>query len=269
MQIPWRLNLKSHSNDKTLKMKNIFITLTLSIVAAGSLLAQVGTDTVVVKEDPLVYNVPLEVEDAQTAKFYLNGNVSVFNNYNGYKPCEGCDEFLEDYKSYVTPELNYSAGLSLLYAPKNWVLEAGVEYTQMTQKFSFTNGLDSTFESDNKQSYLDIKVTGGYWFLRDNKICSIILKGGLTYNRLLSASGLVNDFYNDNNVLELSSSGKLRDDQLSGMVAGMFIFLPQNRVKLSLEPYYMGSLSNITQKNYPYLELYNRLGVKAGVIFSL
>lgn len=240
-----------------------------SLFAQTPVVTDTPTDTVFVQGDPIVQNQALVIKEEKTVKFYLNGYANVFANSSYYEPCPECVEFLDTYKSALTPQASYGAGISLLYAPGNWVLETGIDYALIKEKFNYTNSTGIVYHSDNKTSYADIKLTGGYWFWRSKKLCSFVFQGGLVYNRLLGASGLVNDFYFPDSVVELSASGKLRDNQLSGMVSSKFIFLPQNRFKITLEPYYMGSLSNITQHQYPYLELYNRLGLKAGFIFSL
>lgn len=86
---------------------------------------------------------------------------------------------------------------------------------------------------------------------------------------LLNSKGLVNDLYYPEYPEQISSSDKLRTQQVSGTLSARFLFLTQNRLKISLEPYYMGSLLNVTQKYYPYAELYNRVGIKGGILFSL
>jgi hypothetical protein len=256
-------------------MKFLLLTFPISFLCFTSVYAQTPiivndpTDTVFVQGSPVVQNKSLILNEEKTVRFYLNGYANVFSNSSYYEPCAECVEFLNAYKSALTPQASYGAGISLLYAPKNWVLETGLDYALIKEKFDFTNSLGIVYHSDNMTSYADIKLTGGYWFWRSKKTFSVVFQGGLVYNRLLGASGLVNDYYDTDNVLELSSSGKLRDNQLSGMVSGKFILLPQSRLKLTLEPYYMGSLANVTHHQYPYLELYNRLGLKAGVIFSL
>src|SRR6478609_2376345 len=116
----------------------IFLCFT-SLHAQTQIIVNEGTDTVLVQGSPVVQNQSLIVNEEKTVKFYLNGYATVFTNSSYYEPCAECVEFLNTYKAALTPQVSYGAGISLLYAPSNWVLETGIDYALLKEKFDFTN----------------------------------------------------------------------------------------------------------------------------------
>ena len=226
-------------------------------------------DTIYFEEEPVVFQQKLVIHSEKQVKFYLSGYASSFANYNYYIPCEGWESRLEQYKTTINPSLNYGAGITLSYAPHKFVVSGGLDYSAIREAFSYTDENGTSFQSKNHFNYLDLSLTAGYWMGRDNKRASMLFSGGATYNYLLSQSGEILDVKNIGSVINVADSEKLRASQYSLTASCKIIFSPQHRVKYTLEPYYMASIATITQNKYPYLQYYNRLGLRVGIIFSL
>jgi hypothetical protein len=226
-------------------------------------------DTIYYEEEPVIFQQKLIVHSEKQVKFYLSGYASLFANHNYYIPCDGWESRVDQYKTTIDPSLNYGAGITLSYAPHKIILSGGLDYSVIREVFHYTDEENYSFESHNHFNYIDLSLTAGYWMGRDNKIASMIFSGGATYNYLLSQSGLIFDVKNAGSVIDVSDSEKLRTHQYSLTASCKFILSPQHRIKYTLEPYYMGSIATITQDKYPYLQYYNRMGLRFGVIFSM
>ena len=256
-------------------MKNFIITGFLFFATALYAVAQVPVedetevDTVVINESPVVYSRPLIIQDVKTVKFYLSTFGIVFANTNYYHPCESCKEFLAAYKSSVKSKINYGGGIELTYVPRKILLSVAIDFSVIREKFDYTNASGIEYKSDNSYTYADVRFLTGYWIRRDKKNFSLIFNGGIAYSNLLNAKGYINDFTDSSRVISIASSGKLRTSQANMTVGTKIIFIPHKRLKLSIEPYYMGNIFNITKVYYPYVQFWNRFGIRTGFIFSL
>src|SRR6478735_2415688 len=226
-------------------------------------------DTVYMIEEPLVVEKSLVIHSEKTVKFYLSGYAAAFSNFNYYIPCEGYEERLTQYKATIDPSMNYSAGITLSYSPNKIIFSGGLDYSAIREKFEYTDNDGIAYSSNNQFNYLDLSLTAGYWMGRENNRTSLIVSGGASYNHLLSQQGMIYDAKNKGSVIDVASSEKLRPGQYSLTVSCKLIFKPQSRMKYNIEPYYMGSIATITQDKYPYLQYYNRVGIRFGIMFSI
>jgi hypothetical protein len=233
-------------------------------------LADSEVDTVIVKAEPIIYTKSLVIEDVKTVPFYLSGYASTFTTLDYYTPCEQCEDFLKQYKASVTSKMSFSYGMELTYIPKKKVLLAlGADYSVIKEKFDFTsNGIHYT--NNNSTGYFDARITGGYWFRRNKKNISLLLNAGLVYHKLLRTEGVINSFRDTSNVVvNINDAGKFNRNQYSFTVSVKTILRPDKRIKVFIEPYYMGNILSVTKDYYPYAQYYNRLGVRLGFMFSI
>ncbi|MDB5271643.1 MAG: hypothetical protein JWO58_10 [Chitinophagaceae bacterium] len=233
-------------------------------------LADSDVDTVIIRDEPVVYTKSLVIEDVKTVKLYLSGYTSAFTTLDYYAPCEQCEDFLKQYKASVTSKRSYSYGLELAYIPQQKVLFAlGADYSVIKEKFDYSsNGVSYT--SNNSTNFIDARLTGGYWLGRNKKHVSLLVNAGVVYHRLIGAEGFINSFRDTNNVVvTIGDAEKLNSNQYSVTFSMKAILRPDKRIKVFIEPYYMGNIFSVTKEYYPYAQYYNRLGARLGMMFSI
>ncbi len=153
-------------------------------------------DTIIVEADPVIITEPLVLTHVEVAKLYLSIYGSLFYASSTYKPCS-CgewDEYTSAYQALINPQLSYSVTAELIYAPKRLLGGVALEYTVFREKFQFTDSTAVSYESNNRYSYLDIRLNGGYWLRRNKKHYSLIATVGGMYSRALQASGQTVDY---------------------------------------------------------------------------
>jgi hypothetical protein len=229
----------------------------------------IEVDTVIIKEDPLIYTKTLVIEQVKTVKLYASAYAGVFTTVNYYSPCENCEAFLKQYRSSIRSRNSYSYGLELAYVPKKIIWSIGAAYSVIKEEFDYTSPNGAHFSANNSLSHLEIKATTGYWLRRGKKNISFLLHGGIVYSRLIQSEGLLNSYTDAENVVSINDAGKLRPNQYNLTLGIKTILLPARRIKVFIEPYYQGSLLNTTKDYFPYSQYYNLFGMKAGVMFSL
>ncbi|HSZ72682.1 MAG TPA: hypothetical protein VK750_08390 [Cytophagaceae bacterium] len=231
--------------------------------------ATTEVDTVIIKEEPVVFTKSLVIEHVKTVKVYLSGYASAFTTLNYYSPCAKCEDFLNQYQSSIASKMSYSYGLELTYAPRKISLGLAADYSVIKEKLDYTSPNGTEFIHTNSTRFLDIKATAGYWFRRNKRNVSFLLNGGLVYNLLLNAEGVLNSYTDTNHVVSITDAGKLNRNQFSATLGVKTILRPAQRIKVFVEPYYMGNILSITKDYYPYAQYYNRFGMRLGIIFSL
>lgn len=233
-------------------------------------------DTIVVEEDPVIITEPLVLTHVEVAKLYLSVYGSLFYASNTYKPCP-CGEwdvYTTAYQDLVKPQLSYSVTGELTYAPKRLLAGIALEYTVFREKFEFTDSMAVSYVSNNRYSYLDIRLNGGYWLRRHKKNYSVIATVGGIYSRALQSSGQTVDYtgyysFDFDRVTDVSSLSPLQENQWSVTAGLKFILFPGKRLKATLEPYYTKNLFNVVKDQYPYAQYRELYGIRLGVMYSL
>ncbi len=233
-------------------------------------------DTIFVQADPIIITEPLVVTHVKVASLYFSVYGSLFYASSRYKPCE-CgewDDYTNVYQSLVSPQLSYSISGELMYAPKRVVTSLALEYTVFREKFKFIDSNAVSYESNNRYTYLDIRLNGGYWIRRNKNFFSMIINAGAIYSHALKTSGQTVDYrgyyeFDFNRVTEVSNLSPHRDNQFSATAGLKLIVLPARRIKVTIEPFYTKNLLNVQKDLYPYAQYRSYYGVRFGVMYSL
>lgn len=254
----------------------VFVFSTVRAQTTDSLSEHEEYDTIVVEEDPVIITEPLVLTHVEVAKFYLSVYGSLFYASSTYKPCS-CgewDDYTVAYQDLVKPQLSYSVTAELTYAPKSLLAGVALEYTVFREKFEFTDSSAIAYESNNRYSYLDLRLNAGYWLRRHKKNYSLIATVGGIYSRALQAKGQTVDYtgyytFEFDRVTNASTLSPLRENQFSITAGLKFVLFPGKRLKATVEPYYTKNLFNVVKDQYPYEEYRDLLGLRLGVMYSL
>ncbi len=226
------------------------------------------TDTVIIKEDPIIIKQTINLLEIKQAKWYVFGNVKIFKASDNYAACKGYEAFLNKVSGSIKSGLNYGFGIDIIYAPKKIVFSAGINYNLYSEKFKYVNDSSQTFTSENKSRYVSLDLKAGYWFLRNKKHLSFMILAGPVVSQVLSYSGMNLEPINTNQPQPISSLDRYNSTQY-GVVADYLLFYQLRKYKLCAGVSYNYGFQSITKDYQPYSQMRNVLSIRFGIVYGL
>jgi hypothetical protein len=223
------------------------------------------TDTIVINKDPYILKKTIYVNTSKVKKvkaYFEIFFLPLYNNYNYFKVCQDCKDYLANLKQAQSKALSYSLGLNFIYSYKSFTIIPGLSFTTIREHFNF-NGIKAI----NSFNYLESSLMLGFKINR-KKVCVIPLIGpGISLQKSLRGKTISEQNYSE--VVDIQNMNRFSRFSYTMDGGVKIIFNPANKFTYSIEPFYRWNLKTITRSNMIYVEQRNFIGLRFGIIYSL
>ncbi|MDB5256329.1 MAG: hypothetical protein JWM14_1024 [Chitinophagaceae bacterium] len=236
---------------------------------------QINTDTVIIIEEPVVVTKTVYVQKktekpiTKLSAYYLSFNATGSVNKDHYDVCPtgDCEAYFDRLKQTTHPYLNNSYELSLSYSPSSIYTELGLSYSIYRDKFSYTDLNNGNHEDLNKYQYLDINLGSGYWFKKKKRALSLLVLGGISASKLLSASGTTLSKKNSDSIVSLTDQVQLFDYAYRVYAKVKVLYKLSDRWAVQIGIDYAYDLRSIKTSDI-YIRQRNVFGLTAGLMYN-
>ena len=226
-------------------------------------------DTLFVRKDPFIIRKTVsylagknKIVKKNSIEFFVNGDL--YSNY--YAICTECASFLKIVKSSHQPVLSWGGGIAYSYSKKWFYLSTAINFSNFREKFSYTDSLKNSYNTNNTVNYLGINLGLGLRLIQKKKV-DLFFIPEIGYVRLLSTQG--KSFLSATNlsVVDLSSLHRYSNYGYAIVIGIKLNYQLTEKVKLFLEPYYQGDLRSITKSDQPFLAQKIVIGSRIGIVY--
>jgi len=230
-------------------------------------------DTIVVYEEPVLVKKTIYIKKQKKKRekesaFYLS-TVSTFSTDKDYYdvcPNGDCQDYFNRIKKTTKPYLNTAYELALGYAPSRVYTEIYFSYSIYRDKFNYTDSAGISYSDVNKYRYADLTLSSGYWFNKNHPL-SLLLLGGFSMSKLLSASGSTLSKKNADSVVALTRQIDLYDYNYRAMARFKIMYTLSESILAQIGLMYAYDIRSIIKTSDLYIRQRNVFGVSVGLTY--